>query len=169
MNWIPLILVENISYRLNQHTVRASVILTLVFHIYYTPFNPLLSLSPSYPLLRLPLPGTGPVEFTTGVRDYSVPSHEPQGDLGERPDWVGEEKAQIHIHRRIFSVWLPLLSLNCIHSLTLNPKPHPNLRLIMIFNINPKLTSLHKNCPHSESLKLVLRQACKCHSKDAGS
>uniref|UniRef100_A0A667XQL2 Sterol regulatory element-binding protein cleavage-activating protein n=1 Tax=Myripristis murdjan TaxID=586833 RepID=A0A667XQL2_9TELE len=40
-----------------------------------------------YPLLRLPLPGTGPVEFTTGVRDYTVPSHEPQGDLGERPDW----------------------------------------------------------------------------------
>uniref|UniRef100_A0A665TF81 Sterol regulatory element-binding protein cleavage-activating protein n=1 Tax=Echeneis naucrates TaxID=173247 RepID=A0A665TF81_ECHNA len=40
-----------------------------------------------YPLLRLPLPGTGPVEFTTGVRDYSVPSHEPHGDLGERPDW----------------------------------------------------------------------------------
>uniref|UniRef100_A0A7N8WQ78 Sterol regulatory element-binding protein cleavage-activating protein n=1 Tax=Mastacembelus armatus TaxID=205130 RepID=A0A7N8WQ78_9TELE len=40
-----------------------------------------------YPLLRLPLPGTGPVEFTTGVRDYTVPSHEPQGDLGEQPDW----------------------------------------------------------------------------------
>ncbi|KAM8869101.1 sterol regulatory element-binding protein cleavage-activating protein isoform 2-T2 [Spinachia spinachia] len=40
-----------------------------------------------YPLLRLPLPGTGPVEYTTGVRDYSVPSYEPQGDLGERPDW----------------------------------------------------------------------------------
>uniref|UniRef100_A0A3B1IHL8 Sterol regulatory element-binding protein cleavage-activating protein n=1 Tax=Astyanax mexicanus TaxID=7994 RepID=A0A3B1IHL8_ASTMX len=40
-----------------------------------------------YPLLKLPLPGTGPVEFTTGVKDYSVPSHEPQGDLGERPDW----------------------------------------------------------------------------------
>uniref|UniRef100_A0A3Q2NYR5 Sterol regulatory element-binding protein cleavage-activating protein n=1 Tax=Fundulus heteroclitus TaxID=8078 RepID=A0A3Q2NYR5_FUNHE len=39
-----------------------------------------------YPLLRLPLPGTGPVEFTTGVRDYGVPSHEPQGDL-ERPEW----------------------------------------------------------------------------------
>lgn len=51
----------------------------------------------SYPLLRLPLPGTGPVEFTTGVRDYSVPSHEPQGDLGERPDWVGEEKAHTFI------------------------------------------------------------------------
>ncbi|XP_032415290.1 sterol regulatory element-binding protein cleavage-activating protein isoform X1 [Xiphophorus hellerii] len=39
-----------------------------------------------YPLLRLPLPGTGPVEFTTGVQDYSVPPHEPLGDL-ERPDW----------------------------------------------------------------------------------
>ena len=42
----------------------------------------------SYPLLRLPLPGTGPVEFTTRGRDYTVPSHEPQGDLGEQPDWV---------------------------------------------------------------------------------
>uniref|UniRef100_A0A6Q2YR78 Sterol regulatory element-binding protein cleavage-activating protein n=1 Tax=Esox lucius TaxID=8010 RepID=A0A6Q2YR78_ESOLU len=40
-----------------------------------------------YPLLRLPLPGTGPVEFTTSIRDYTVPSHEPQGDLGEQPDW----------------------------------------------------------------------------------
>nr|XP_057909290.1 sterol regulatory element-binding protein cleavage-activating protein isoform X2 [Doryrhamphus excisus] len=40
-----------------------------------------------YPLLRLPLPGTGPVEFTTGVRDYSVPSHDPVGDLAEWPDW----------------------------------------------------------------------------------
>ncbi|KAG5856820.1 hypothetical protein ANANG_G00011950 [Anguilla anguilla] len=40
-----------------------------------------------YPLLKLPLPGTGPVEFTTGVRDYAVPSHESQGDLGERPEW----------------------------------------------------------------------------------
>lgn len=45
----------------------------------------------SYPLLKLPLPGTGPVEFTTGVRDYSVPSHEPQGDLSERPDWVRQK------------------------------------------------------------------------------
>lgn len=45
-------------------------------------------LSSSYPLLRLPLPGTGPVEFTTGIRDYSVPSGEAQGDLGEQPDWV---------------------------------------------------------------------------------
>ncbi|XP_031432256.1 sterol regulatory element-binding protein cleavage-activating protein [Clupea harengus] len=40
-----------------------------------------------YPLLKLPLPGTGPEKFTTGLRDYIVPSHEPQGDLGERPEW----------------------------------------------------------------------------------
>ncbi|XP_067304428.1 sterol regulatory element-binding protein cleavage-activating protein isoform X2 [Pseudorasbora parva] len=40
-----------------------------------------------YPLLKLPLPGTGPVEFTTGIRDYLVPSHESQGDLSENPDW----------------------------------------------------------------------------------
>ncbi|TRY86050.1 hypothetical protein DNTS_030912, partial [Danionella cerebrum] len=41
----------------------------------------------SYPLLKLPLPGTGPVEFTTGVRDYSIPSHESQGDQSEKPEW----------------------------------------------------------------------------------
>ncbi|KAM8826089.1 sterol regulatory element-binding protein cleavage-activating protein isoform 1-T1 [Synchiropus picturatus] len=40
-----------------------------------------------YPLLRLPLPGTGPVEFTTGVRDYSVPSHDPPRAGSEQPDW----------------------------------------------------------------------------------
>lgn len=60
-----------------------------------TSFSPA-SLSSSYPLLRLPLPGTGPVEFTTGVRDYSVPSREPRGDLGERPDWVAETRTHSH-------------------------------------------------------------------------
>ncbi|KAM6967692.1 sterol regulatory element-binding protein cleavage-activating protein [Aplochiton taeniatus] len=40
-----------------------------------------------YPLLKLPLPGTGPVEFTTGLRDFAVPSREPQGEFGEQPDW----------------------------------------------------------------------------------
>ncbi|XP_028835659.1 sterol regulatory element-binding protein cleavage-activating protein [Denticeps clupeoides] len=40
-----------------------------------------------YPLLKLPLPGTGPVVFTTGVRDYTIPYHEPQGEIGERPEW----------------------------------------------------------------------------------
>lgn len=45
----------------------------------------------SYPLLKLPLPGTGPVEYSTPVKDYFPPSPDPvlqQGDLGERPDWV---------------------------------------------------------------------------------
>lgn len=51
----------------------------------------------SYPLLKLPLPGTGPVEFTTGVRDYTVPSHDSQGDLGERPEWVStSEYCTVH-------------------------------------------------------------------------
>ncbi|XP_037747251.1 sterol regulatory element-binding protein cleavage-activating protein isoform X1 [Chelonia mydas] len=43
-----------------------------------------------YPLLKLPLPGTGPVEYSTPVKDYSSPSSEPghqQGDPSERPDW----------------------------------------------------------------------------------
>lgn len=44
-------LVENVSDRLNQHTVRGSVILTLVFHIYYAPFDPLLP--PSLSLSQL--------------------------------------------------------------------------------------------------------------------
>ncbi|XP_029444056.1 sterol regulatory element-binding protein cleavage-activating protein [Rhinatrema bivittatum] len=52
-----------------------------------------------YPLLKLPLPGTGPVEYTTAVRDYSPPPAEPQqghGDQSERPDWyVGPPVAYI--------------------------------------------------------------------------
>lgn len=51
-----------------------------------------LCLNLSYPLLKLPLPGTGPVEYSTPVKDYSPPSSEPghqQGDPSERPDWVG--------------------------------------------------------------------------------
>lgn len=50
-----------------------------------------LCLNYSYPLLKLPLPGTGPVEYSTPVKDYSPPSPDAglqQGDLGERPDWV---------------------------------------------------------------------------------
>uniref|UniRef100_U3J3A6 Sterol regulatory element-binding protein cleavage-activating protein n=1 Tax=Anas platyrhynchos platyrhynchos TaxID=8840 RepID=U3J3A6_ANAPP len=53
----------------------------------------------SYPLLKLPLPGTGPVEYSTPVKDYFPPSPDPvsqQGDLGERPDWyVGAPVAYI--------------------------------------------------------------------------
>ncbi|KFW05270.1 Sterol regulatory element-binding protein cleavage-activating protein, partial [Fulmarus glacialis] len=52
-----------------------------------------------YPLLKLPLPGTGPVEYSTPVKDYSPPSPDTglqQGDLSERPDWyVGAPVAYI--------------------------------------------------------------------------
>ncbi|XP_062978298.1 sterol regulatory element-binding protein cleavage-activating protein [Elgaria multicarinata webbii] len=43
-----------------------------------------------YPLLKLPLPGTGPVEYTTPAKDYSQPPAYPahqQGEPSERPDW----------------------------------------------------------------------------------
>ena len=50
---------------------------------------------PSCPLLKLPLPGTGPVEFTTPVKDYSpppvAPDHKP-GEPSERPEWVGAQR-----------------------------------------------------------------------------
>ncbi|NXB06031.1 SCAP protein, partial [Cnemophilus loriae] len=52
-----------------------------------------------YPLLKLPLPGTGPVEFSTPVKDYAPPGPDagPQhGEPGERPDWyVGAPVAYI--------------------------------------------------------------------------
>ncbi|XP_010218179.1 PREDICTED: sterol regulatory element-binding protein cleavage-activating protein-like [Tinamus guttatus] len=62
-------------------------------------FTALCILACCYPLLKLPLPGTGPVEFSTPVKDYSPPSTEPghqQGDPSERPDWyVGAPVAYI--------------------------------------------------------------------------
>nr|XP_025970803.1 sterol regulatory element-binding protein cleavage-activating protein isoform X2 [Dromaius novaehollandiae] len=62
-------------------------------------FTALCILACCYPLLKLPLPGTGPVEYSTPVKDYFPPSPEPgvqQGDLGERPDWyVGAPVAYI--------------------------------------------------------------------------
>lgn len=54
--------------------------------------NSLSSCPSSYPLLKLPLPGTGPVEFTTPVKDYSPPPVAPDpapGEPSERPEWVG--------------------------------------------------------------------------------
>ncbi|XP_001367010.1 sterol regulatory element-binding protein cleavage-activating protein isoform X2 [Monodelphis domestica] len=52
-----------------------------------------------YPLLKLPLPGTGPVEYTTPVKDYSPPLSDPdrqQKDRSEQPDWyVGAPVAYI--------------------------------------------------------------------------
>ncbi|XP_077934844.1 sterol regulatory element-binding protein cleavage-activating protein isoform X2 [Halichoerus grypus] len=51
------------------------------------------------PLLKLPLPGTGPVEFTTPVKDYSPPPVAPDrkpGEPSERPEWyVGAPVAYI--------------------------------------------------------------------------
>ncbi|XP_030743458.1 sterol regulatory element-binding protein cleavage-activating protein isoform X2 [Echinops telfairi] len=52
-----------------------------------------------YPLLKLPLPGTGPVEFTTPVKDYFPPPVDPdhkQGEPSEQPEWyVGAPVAYI--------------------------------------------------------------------------
>uniref|UniRef100_A0A8C9MQQ3 Uncharacterized protein n=1 Tax=Serinus canaria TaxID=9135 RepID=A0A8C9MQQ3_SERCA len=41
------------------------------------------------PLLKLPLPGTGPVEFSTPLKDYAPPGGQglQHGEHGERPDW----------------------------------------------------------------------------------
>lgn len=51
------------------------------------------------PLLKLPLPGTGPVEFTTPVKDYTPPPADPDrrpGEPSERPEWyVGAPVAYI--------------------------------------------------------------------------
>ncbi|XP_009321414.1 PREDICTED: sterol regulatory element-binding protein cleavage-activating protein isoform X1 [Pygoscelis adeliae] len=62
-------------------------------------FTGLCILACCYPLLKLPLPGTGPVEYSTPVKDYSPPSPDAglqQGDLSERPDWyVGAPVAYI--------------------------------------------------------------------------
>uniref|UniRef100_A0A3Q2U846 Sterol regulatory element-binding protein cleavage-activating protein n=1 Tax=Gallus gallus TaxID=9031 RepID=A0A3Q2U846_CHICK len=62
-------------------------------------FTGLCILACCYPLLKLPLPGTGPVEFSTPVKDYFPPSPDvvsQQGDLSERPDWyVGAPVAYI--------------------------------------------------------------------------
>ncbi|XP_070585440.1 sterol regulatory element-binding protein cleavage-activating protein isoform X2 [Erythrolamprus reginae] len=53
-------------------------------------FTGLCVLACCYPLLKLPLPGTGPVEYTTPVKGYSQPPPFPtqqRGEPGERPDW----------------------------------------------------------------------------------
>ncbi|KAF6313446.1 SREBF chaperone [Rhinolophus ferrumequinum] len=53
-------------------------------------FTGLCILACCYPLLKLPLPGTGPVEFTTPVKDYAPPrvtsDHKP-GEPSEQPEW----------------------------------------------------------------------------------
>uniref|UniRef100_A0A8C3XB67 Sterol regulatory element-binding protein cleavage-activating protein n=1 Tax=Catagonus wagneri TaxID=51154 RepID=A0A8C3XB67_9CETA len=62
-------------------------------------FTGLCILACCYPLLKLPLPGTGPVEFTTPVKDYSPPpstSDRKPGEPSEQPEWyVGAPVAYI--------------------------------------------------------------------------
>nr|XP_044992411.1 sterol regulatory element-binding protein cleavage-activating protein isoform X2 [Jaculus jaculus] len=62
-------------------------------------FTGLCILACCYPLLKLPLPGTGPVEFSTPVKDYLPPpadSDHKQGEPSEHPDWyVGAPVAYI--------------------------------------------------------------------------
>ncbi|XP_070247239.1 sterol regulatory element-binding protein cleavage-activating protein [Myotis yumanensis] len=64
-----------------------------------TLFTGLCTLACCYPLLKLPLPGTGPVEFTTPVKDYSPPPVAPDptpGEPSERPEWyVGAPVAYV--------------------------------------------------------------------------
>ncbi|NWV32923.1 SCAP protein, partial [Grantiella picta] len=74
-------------------------------------FTALCILACCYPLLKLPLPGTGPVEFSTPVKDYSPPSPDvgqQHGDPSERPDWyVGAPVAYIQqiFVKAIVSPW----------------------------------------------------------------
>lgn len=128
--------------------------------------RPILSVTPftlpsSYPLLRLPLPGTGPVEFTTGVRDYSVPS-EPQGDLGERPDWVSRESTCTHLY--VYAVLFLSDNRfcqypNCIYYFDSRTNFYPE-----------KESALRKQYPHSESKTGSQTQvwAYRFHSKHRG-
>ncbi|KAM9307999.1 sterol regulatory element-binding protein cleavage-activating protein [Gastrophryne carolinensis] len=51
-------------------------------------FTALCILACCYPLLKLPLPGTGPVEYITPVKGFSPPSTEENpSDRSELPDW----------------------------------------------------------------------------------
>ncbi|XP_053785380.1 sterol regulatory element-binding protein cleavage-activating protein isoform X1 [Desmodus rotundus] len=62
-------------------------------------FTGLCILACCYPLLKLPLPGTGPVEFATPMKDYSPPpaaSDRRPGEPSEQPDWyVGAPVAYV--------------------------------------------------------------------------
>ncbi|XP_073086609.1 sterol regulatory element-binding protein cleavage-activating protein isoform X1 [Manis javanica] len=62
-------------------------------------FTGLCILACCYPLLKLPLPGAGPVEFTTPMKDYSPPPAAPDcqpGEPSEQPEWyVGAPVAYV--------------------------------------------------------------------------
>ncbi|XP_033855822.1 sterol regulatory element-binding protein cleavage-activating protein-like [Acipenser ruthenus] len=74
-------------------------------------FTAICILACCYPLLKLPLPGTGPEEYTTAVRDYSPPPSDPrplQTDPSDRPDWyVGPPVAYIQqvLVKAVVSPW----------------------------------------------------------------
>ncbi|XP_053324030.1 sterol regulatory element-binding protein cleavage-activating protein [Spea bombifrons] len=72
-------------------------------------FTALCILACCYPLLKLPLPGTGPVEFITPAKDYRPPRQEPApGDRIEQPDWyVGLPVAYIQqvLVKAVVSPW----------------------------------------------------------------
>ncbi|CAH2281750.1 sterol regulatory element-binding cleavage-activating [Pelobates cultripes] len=72
-------------------------------------FTALSILACCYPLLKLPLPGTGPVEYITPVKDYTPPPQEAvPGDQSERPDWyVGLPVAYIQqvLVKAVVSPW----------------------------------------------------------------
>ncbi|XP_063308931.1 sterol regulatory element-binding protein cleavage-activating protein [Pelobates fuscus] len=72
-------------------------------------FTALSILACCYPLLKLPLPGTGPVEYVTPVKYYTPPPQEAvPGDQSERPDWyVGLPVAYIQqvLVKAVVSPW----------------------------------------------------------------
>ncbi|XP_059830317.1 sterol regulatory element-binding protein cleavage-activating protein [Hypanus sabinus] len=82
-----------ITERLREKISQAFYIHGLLCASYPIPiifFTAVCILTCCYPLLKLPLPGTGPVEFTTPVKDYSVPPTEANPGSTEqtdRPDW----------------------------------------------------------------------------------
>nr|XP_020135894.1 sterol regulatory element-binding protein cleavage-activating protein isoform X3 [Microcebus murinus] len=76
-----------------------------------------------YPLLKLPLPGTGPVEFTTPVKDYLPPpvdSDRKHGEPNEQPEWyVGAPVAyiqQIFVKSSVFPWHKNLLAVDVFRS-----------------------------------------------------
>uniref|UniRef100_A0A8C5N124 Sterol regulatory element-binding protein cleavage-activating protein n=1 Tax=Leptobrachium leishanense TaxID=445787 RepID=A0A8C5N124_9ANUR len=72
-------------------------------------FTALSILACCYPLLKLPLPGTGPVEYITPVKDYRSPPLEVgPGDQSERPDWyIGQPVAYVQqvLVKAVVSPW----------------------------------------------------------------
>nr|KAF6270358.1 SREBF chaperone [Pipistrellus kuhlii] len=88
-----------LTERLREKTSRAFYnhgLLCASYPVPITLFTGLCILACCYPLLKLPLPGTGPVEFSTPVKDYAPPPGAPEptpGEPSERPEWVPEQPA----------------------------------------------------------------------------